>query len=131
MDPTLDPLSNQVWKAYLKLPGMLEEPFTILDAGCMSAFLYHHLSRYKKDFVYTGIDAWPEAIMVGKEAAPGLDLRVCNLFEFGGETFDYVVCSNLKWEGDNLRRAREHLIPMARRKCIFIHPGSEIDVYGN
>src|SRR3990167_3792381 len=95
-DPTLDPLSNQVWAAYLKLPDLLKEPFSILDAGCMSGFLYHHLKKYFKDFTYTGIDRWPEALQVGRGYAPEARFIEGDFLkhELGG-LYDYVVCSNI------------------------------------
>lgn len=131
VDPMMDPLSRQVWEAYLKLPDMLEEPFSILDAGCLSGFLYHHLKRYKKDFTYTGIDVWPAAIMVAKEYAPGVDFRIADFLSFSDKPFDYVWCCNIKWDGSSLARARKNLIPLAKKKCIFVHPGSVIEEYGN
>ena len=127
----MDPLSRQVWDAYLKLPKLLEEPFSILDAGCLCGFLNHHLKKHKKDYTYTGIDKWAEAIEVGLEFAPLADLRVADFLTFGGEQFDYVWCCNIKWDADSLQQAKKNLIPLARRACIFVHPGSQMDIYKN
>ena len=110
-DPTLDPLSNQVWPAYLELPRHIEEPFTILDAGCMSGFLYHHLKKYFKDFTYTGVDRWKEALEVGREFAPEATFIQSDFLkdDIPGQ-FDYVVCSNIPFKGNELALAMAMLL---------------------
>ena len=128
-DPTLDPLSNQVWAAYQRLPELLEEPFSILDAGCMSGFLYHHLKKHKKDFTYVGMDRWPEAIEVAREYAPEVKFLVGDFLKDElGSLYDYVVCSNIPFKGHELSIAIAALVPCAKRKMILISPNSEIDL---
>ena len=129
-DPTLDPLSNQVWAGYLKLPQLLKEPFSILDAGCMSGFLYHHLKRYFSDFTYTGIDRWPEALEVGREFAPEVKFILGDFMTHDNlGLHDYVVCSNIPFKAGEAQRAIEGLMPCAVRKLIMIYPGSKVQIF--
>ena len=125
-DPTRDPLSAQVWNAYLELPKHLNPPFTLLDAGCMSGFLYHHLKRYF-DFTYTGVDRWPEALQVGREFAPHITFIEGDFIEGKFGEFDYVVCSNIPWKGnEQYNRAIQNLLSQARRGLFMINPNAEI-----
>lgn len=128
-DPKKDPLSRQVWGGYKRFPSMLETPCTILDAGCMSGFMYHHLKKRLKDFTYTGIDRWEAALEVGREFAPEVDFRLGDLAtDYFGE-FDYVVCSNIPWTRELKQIAFENLLRQAKRKLIFIHPLNIIEQF--
>lgn len=127
-DPTKDPLSAQVWTAYQKLPEILEEPFSILDAGCMSGFLYHHLKRHKKDFEYTGIDRWEEALEVAREYAPGVKFLKADLLTFNEGMYDYVWCSNIPWKANEWELAAKNLARLARRAVIFAYPNQPMEV---
>jgi SAM-dependent methyltransferase len=118
-----------VWGAYTELLNIVEEPFSILDAGCMSGFLYHHLLRHCENFTYTGMDKWPEALQVGREYA-GVEFILGDVlnpqFERreNGNTihrvFDYVWCCNLPWRNDDEGRAVTALMPLASRALIFV-----------
>lgn len=129
-DPAQDPLSAQVWDSYNQVLPLLKEPFSILDCGCMSGFFYHHLKKHKKDFQYTGIDRWREAIEVGKEFAPEADLRVADFLTFHGGVFDYIWVSNIPWSGNQFELARMNLTPLARRALIVAHPNTDLNIYG-
>lgn len=118
-DPKQDNLSRRVWKAYNKLPELVEEPFSILDAGCMSGFLYHTLKRRGLNFSYVGLDRWPEAIRVAREMAPEATFVEGDLMGAAGE-YDYVWCSNLPWRGDDDAAAVRHLSGLARKALIFV-----------
>jgi SAM-dependent methyltransferase len=126
-DPRLDPLSNQVWGAYQQLPELIKTPCTILDAGCMSGFLYHHLKRHMKDFTYTGVDRWKEALEVGREFAPGVEFIQGDLETGDFGRFDYVICSNIPWHKGNCEKASDNLWRQTRKMMIFIHPGNRLD----
>lgn len=131
-DPTLDPLSNQVWGAYQQLSNVLREPFSLLDAGCMSGFLYHHLKKSFNDFTYTGMDRWAEALEVGKTFAPEVsfvkrDFMNDSLDDI--QQHDYVVCSNIPFINGDEAKALENLAPLARRSLIMIHPGSRMQIF--
>lgn len=126
--PTLDPLVNQVWSAYNQLYEIIKTPCTVLDAGCMSGFLYHHLKK-KLDIDYTGVDVWKEALEVGKEFAPDLKLIQGDLTNGQFGQFDYVVLSNIPWKDKtHLQTALENLAPQAKRQLIVIHPNSRIQL---
>lgn len=129
-DPLQDPLSRQVWGAYQKLIPIVGESFSILDCGCMSGFLYQHLKKHVKDFRYTGIDRWREAIEVGKEFEPQLDLRVADFMTFNEGKYDFVWCSNIPWRGNEFEIAKRNLLPLAKRLLIFAHPGDNLEIYG-
>lgn len=125
-DPTRDPLSNQVWESYLRLPKHMEEPFSFLDCGCMSGFMYHHLKKYFKDFTYTGLDRWPEALQVGREFAPE-----ANFIQGDFETepvygsYDYVLISNIPFKTQrDLNAAASKMFQNARRMLFMILPKS-------
>jgi SAM-dependent methyltransferase len=128
-DPTQDPLSNQVWLGYQELPKIIKTPCSILDAGCMSGFLYHHLKKHLTDFTYTGIDKWEEALQVGREFAPGIEFKAGNLeTDYFGQ-FDYVVCSNMPWQAVDRLKAQKNLGRQAERALIFIHPGNVVEQF--
>lgn len=126
-DPMVDPLSRQVWPGYLKLPEILKEPFSLLDAGCMSGFLYHHLKKYFKDFTYVGVDKWPEALEVGREFAPGVRFYEGDFLKEGpDEDYDYIVLSNIAFSTIQANQAISNLAPRARRSLIVINPNGQI-----
>lgn len=127
-DPLQDPLSRQVWPAYVELRSIVGDSFSILDAGCMSGFLYQCLKD--KDVRYTGIDRWPEAIQVGKEFEPHLDLRVADFLTFHEGQYDFVWCSNIPWRGNDFEIAKRNLLPLAKRMLIFAHPNQPLEIYG-
>ena len=129
-EPMRDPLSAQVWDSYLKLPHLLKEPFTLLDAGCMSGFLYHHLKRYFTDFTYVGVDKWPEALQVAREYAPEATFIQGDMMSEKFGEFDYVVCSNIPWKSaeqctDTIRR----LAKQANHAVFLILPNTEIAIF--
>lgn len=125
-DPTLDPLSNQVWAAYQKLPSILEEPFSFLDCGCMSGFMYHHLKKYFKDFTYTGVDRWPEALQVGREFAPEATFIQADFeTERVSGSYDYVLISNIPFLTQrDVDGAVFKMLQNARRMLFLIQPHS-------
>jgi SAM-dependent methyltransferase len=128
-DPTQDPLSNQVWLGYQELSKLIKPPCSILDAGCMSGFLYHHLKKSLTDFTYVGVDRWEEALEVAREFAPDVEFRPGNLeTDFFGY-YDYVVCSNIPWQACNKEKAVENLSRQARKMLIFIHPGNVVETF--
>jgi len=130
-DPTLDPLVAQVWPAYNQLPQLLRAPFTLLDAGCMSGFLYHFLQQHFTDFKYTGYDRWPEALEVGREFAPGVEfVQKDFLLDPIEGSWDYVVCSNIPFKGLEEYQAIEQLRPHARIGLLMIYPNSRISIFG-
>ena len=127
-DPKKDPMMNQVWDAYKVLPSMIKTPCSILDAGCMSGFLYHYLKKRINDFTYTGVDRWEEALQVGREYAPELDFRRGDLeTDYFGQ-FDYVICSNIPWQAGNKQAAFENLL-MQAKTLIFIHPLNVVEKF--
>jgi SAM-dependent methyltransferase len=126
-DPTQDPLSNQVWLGYQELPKIIKTPCSILDAGCMSGFLYHHLKKHITDYTYTGVDRWDAALQVAKEFAPEVEFVKGNLeTDFFGY-FDYVICSNIPWQVGDKNKAVENLLKQTRKELIFIHPGNVVE----
>lgn len=128
-DPTQDPLSHQVWLGYQELPKILQTPCSILDAGCMSGFLYHYLKKNIQDFQYVGVDRWPAALQVAKEFAPHVDFRLGNLETDYFGLFDYVVCSNIPWHAADKNKAFENLFKQSDRRLIFIHPGNWVEQF--
>lgn len=114
-----------MWKAYNELIGRLEEPFTFLDVGCMSGFMYHFLARHYRDFSYTGVDRWPPALEVARAAAPDATFIESDLMALEAEpkSFDYVWCSNLPWRNDMEGPAIRKLAPLARRGFFFVVTG--------
>jgi SAM-dependent methyltransferase len=129
-DPTLDPLSDQVWAGYQLVPRLLKEPFTLLDAGCMSGFLYHFLKRHFKDFTYTGMDRWEEALIVGREFAPEVGFIKADFLTDSMNYYDYIVCSNIPFRGNECDRAVEKLRAHVLRSLVMIYPNSSVEVFG-
>lgn len=128
-DPDLDPLSSQVWPAYKKLLEYLKPPFSLLDAGCMSGFLYHHLKRTFGEFQYTGVDIWREALQVGRENASvkfiEADMRYGSF-----EPHDYVVVSNIPFPYGEVNHAVDNLLRFTNRALFLIYPDSRMDFFG-
>jgi len=131
LNPELDPLSARMLKAYGKLCEIVREPFTILDAGCMSGFLNHFMRQRLDNFSYTGIDPWEEALKVAREFQPGIDVRPIDI---NGEIppmsalpngrvqagWDYVWLSNIVF--DDPKAVYDKLLPFARRALIIAQP---------
>lgn len=144
LKPELDPLSERMLEAYSVFRDMIEEPCSILDAGCMSGYLNHFLRQKKRNFTYVGIDSWDEALTVAREFQPGIDVRKCDILkdelpEFcewpngrHARGFDYVWCSNIVF--DEPEKVVEKLLPLARRALVIAqpswageYPGKQID----
>ena len=131
LDPSLDPLSSRMLKAYGRLCEIVCEPFTILDAGCMSGYLNHFMKQRLSNFSYTGIDPWEEALKVAREFQPGIDVRPIDI---NGEIpkmsalpngrvqagWDYVWLSNIVF--DDPKAVYDKLLPFARRALIIAQP---------
>jgi len=116
--PEIDPLMNQIIGSYQKISELVELPFNMLDAGCMSGFLKHYLEqRTQYAFRYVGIDRWPEAIAVAKELYPHTEFHVKDLFDAEG-SFTYVVVSNIAFR-DKAPDVVRKLAPLAE-KALFI-----------
>lgn len=129
-NPESDPLSNQVWMAYNALPEFMEEPFTILDAGCMSGFLYHFLKRHFREFTYTGIDRWPEALQVARENAPEARFFEADFMRIEPrQDYDYIVCSNIPFKPGEEEITIGNLKPHATRTLFMIYPGNKIVIH--
>lgn len=88
----------------------------------MSGFMYHFLRRHFADFTYTGVDRWPPALEVAREAAPDATFIESDLLTLSmpPRSFDYVWCSNLPWRNDLEAWAIRILEPMARRAFFFV-----------
>jgi len=131
LNPSLDPLSSRMVKAYGRLCEIVTEPFTILDAGCMSGYLNHFMRQRLLNFSYTGIDPWEEALKVAREFQPGIDVRPIDI---NGDIpkmsalpngrvqqgWDYVWLSNIVFE--NPQAVYDKLLPLARRALIIAQP---------
>ena len=138
LNPSLDRLSERMLPAYEKLCELVREPFSILDAGCMAGYLRHFMYQRVKNFTYTGLDMWDEALEVAREFQHDIDVRKCNVLtddipdavNLQGRVqrgFDYVWCSNINW-GRNDRAIVEKLVPIARRACFFAQPPGTGDI---
>jgi len=138
LNPELDRLSLRMLQAYEKLCTIVHEPFSILDAGCMAGYLRHFMQMRLKNFTYTGVDIWEEALVVAREFQPDIDVHKCDLLTedipFGSTIqgrvergFDYVWCSNINW-GSNDQTIVEKLVPIARRACFFAQPPNTGDI---
>ena len=132
LNPTLDRLSSRMLEAYEKLCTIVQEPFSILDAGCMAGYLRHFMQLRLSNFTYTGLDFWDEALEVAREFQPDIDVRKCDLMtdelpQFSywpngrmQKGFDYVWCSNIVF--DNPAALVDKLKPLARRRLIIAQP---------
>ena len=139
LNPKLDRLSSRMLEAYEKLCTIVQEPFSILDAGCMAGYLRHFMQLRLRNFTYTGLDFWDEALEVAREFQPDIDVRKCDLLndelpqfsvEINGHVrygYDYVWCSNIHW-GSNDRAIVQKLVPVARRACFFAQPPGTGDI---
>lgn len=107
LHPELDRLSSRMLPVYTELLGHLKWPFSILDVGCMTAWLHHFLAvRTPRPFKYTGVDVWPEALDVAREFQPYIDVRPCDVLKEDlptphgdgfTEQFKYTWCSNIQF----------------------------------
>lgn len=131
LDPKLDPLSERMLEAYGVFRDMIgNELVSVLDAGCMSGYLRHFLLQKCPHIGYVGIDSWDEALEVGREFQPGIDLRKCDLLKdkipdrvvsWQKEPgFDYVWLSNIVFE-DN-QKVVDKLLPLARKALVIAQP---------
>lgn len=128
-NPKLDPLSERMLEAYGWFRDFIGTPCSILDAGCMSGYLNHFLRQTRDNFTYVGIDTWEEALEVGREFQPGIDLRNCDIFKAPEMTtwpngravrgFDYVWLSNIVLDP---QKVYEKLLPLARRALVIAQP---------
>jgi SAM-dependent methyltransferase len=125
---------------------------TLLDAGCGSGYFYHSLVGRSIPVHYTGIDAAPSLIELGKRLMPqfGLPaerLRLARIEDIDGEA-DHVVCLNVLSNIDNYHRPLERLLRIARKSLVlresmrsgasytwvrdrFLDPGVDLSVHVN
>lgn len=96
---------------------------TLLDVGCGSGYFFHSLRARGIEADYTGIDAAPSLIKIGREIMPefGLPeekLRVMRIEDLSGSV-DHVVCMNVLANVDDYRRPLERLLKVARKSVIL------------
>jgi SAM-dependent methyltransferase len=95
----------------------------VLDAGCGSGYLWHSLRDRGLECAYTGIDASPTLVAIGRRWMPehGLPadrLHVLRIEDAAG-AFDHVVCMNVLSNLDNYHRPLERLLGMTRRRLVL------------
>lgn len=114
-DPKLDPMTCRLLPVLKEFQPQLIGK--ILDVGCYTGFLYHHLGKPEN---YTGIDIWGDAIQVAKEFAPEANFRVADGLAFEG-SFDVLWCSQIVWSSQRIDpgMAIEKLSKLAK-KSIFV-----------
>jgi SAM-dependent methyltransferase len=121
LNPELDRLSSRMIPAYEKLCELVEWPFNLLDAGCMTGYLKHFMLQRVKPFVYVGMDSWEEALTVAKEFDPLIEVHQKDILNDPIEgQWDYVWCSNIRWEDP--KQIVDKLVPLATRACFFAQP---------
>ena len=96
---------------------------SLLDVGCGSAYFFHSLRIRGVVAEYTGIDAAPSLIGIGRETMPayGLDadkLQVLRIEDLDGAV-DHAVCINVLSNIDNYQRPLERLLKVARKSVIL------------
>ncbi len=96
---------------------------SVLDAGCGSGYLWHSLRDRGVGCRYTGVDASPTLIGIGRAQMPahGLPaeaLRVARIEDLDGAA-DHVVCMNVLSNIDNFHRPLDRLLGMARRTLVL------------
>jgi len=101
---------------------------SILDVGCYTGFLYHHLGKPEG---YVGIDIWQEAIDVAKEYAPEARFECKSVMDFDGY-FDVVWVSQIDWVRSKTPQipAMEKLRKLGKR-TIFVNIQNQKDPLGS
>ncbi len=114
---------------------------SVLDAGCGYGWMSQEIPN-----PYVGIDQSHALIEYGKELYPGVDLLCLKLeeldtakYSFEKHSFDWVVCSGLKWsilgceESGTMEKGKWDIIENNLRliaKNLIVWPKStEVDVY--
>lgn len=96
---------------------------SLLDVGCGSGYFFHSLAARGLDVNYTGIDAAPSLIEIGRREMPAFglpaeSLQVAHIEDLDGEV-DHVVCINVLTNIDNFHRPLERLLRLARKSVIL------------
>ncbi len=96
---------------------------SILDVGCGSGYFYHSLAQRGLHLDYTGIDASPTLIEVGRSILPSFGLapsklRVLKIEDLAGSV-DHVVCLNVLSNIDNFHRPLERLLHVAQKSIVL------------
>ena len=109
-----DPLTKRLVPVIDKYKDRLKG--RLLDVGCYTGFLYHHLGKPEG---YSGIDIWPEVVEVAKEFYPEADFRVQNLMDVN-ESFDVVWSSQILWYKTevSVEKAMEKIKSMAPKYLV-------------
>lgn len=105
------------------LQPYVEEGDELLDVGCGSGYFFHSLRKRNIPVRYTGIDAAPSLIEIGRRIMPehGLaakHLHVMRIEDLDGSA-DHVVCMNVLSNLDNYPRPLERILQCARKTVIL------------
>ncbi len=105
------------------LQPLVQPGDSLLDVGCGSGYFFHSLQSRDIPVEYSGIDAAPTLIEIGKKNLParGLPadrLQVMRIEDMAGQA-DHVVCMNVLSNIDNFHRPLERLLHVARKTVIL------------
>lgn len=100
----------------------------ILDVGCGEGFT---LSMLKKKCIgknIKGIDYSVDAINIGKNLFPDIDLCVGNIYKlpYKSNSFDLVMCLEVLEHLENPDKALEEIIRISKKYCLFSVPNEPI-----
>lgn len=96
---------------------------TLLDAGCGAGYFFHSLTSRNIPVEYTGVDAAPSLIALGRDLLKPFGLAAdrlqCARLEDLTGSVDHVVCLNVLSNIDNYHRPLERLLQVARKSVIL------------
>ena len=113
-------------KFYRKLIKEAEKtkPGKILDAGCGEGFTLEKLRKKGIGEYLEGIDSLEEAIEIGKEIHPELNLKTADIYKlpYADNSFDLVICTEVLEHLRHPEKALEEIRRVTKKYVILSVP---------
>lgn len=116
-------LINNFYKQLLGIAKSLS-PYSILDVGSGEGFTLAQLQGEKIGNKLEGLEYSEEAIKLGKQMFPELNLRQGDIYHmpYADNAFDLIICSEVLEHLENPDQALQELIRVSKKYCLFSVP---------
>ena len=97
---------------------------SVLDVGCGEGFTLDRLQKEKIGKTYEGLEYSKEAIKLGKELYPNLNIRQGDIYQlpYRNNSFDLVICTEVLEHLEDPRKALKELIRVSNRFILLSVP---------
>lgn len=131
-NPIQKALINNFYRELFKLIKPLK-PESVLDVGCGEGFSLKKLEERKIGKVIEGVDYSEEAIRLGKQMYPGLNLSIGNVYDlkYKDNLFDLILCTEVLEHLEDPKKAALEIKRIAGKYVVFSVPNEPFFIMAN